>query len=158
MTASSFEAQVISRPERPVEAMAETRSRNVNDSNLNVGNGPLTSQRRDTVHEDPKSRQCLWRLKHTVESQDQRKHERSNVSCCLSIRKCSDQHMSKRAGEYEKLYEEQENQSLALRGGNSATGVDRVVVGSEHHDTEYDLVGDFDDDVRYEEGLPAVCF
>ena len=58
----------------------------------------------------------------------------------------------------EELHQQQQNETLALRVGNTATSVDRVEVRCENHDAEQDLVRDLDDDIGYQERFPAVGF
>jgi hypothetical protein len=58
MTASSFDEQSIGRSDRPVDAIAETRSdvNIVNEWSREIWGRELTSQGRNTVHKDPESR------------------------------------------------------------------------------------------------------
>lgn len=113
MIASSLEEQLIGRPEIVVEAIAETRSErkivSIRGLKIFFTRGKLTSQRRNAIHEDPESRKSIWRLEDTVECQDKREHERSNITSRLCIRKERDQHVGEGAGKDEELHEEEQN-------------------------------------------------
>ena len=58
---------------------------------------------RDTIHEDPESRKCFWRLEYTVESKDQREHESRDCARGFGIWKGRDDHVRVSRGENKQL-------------------------------------------------------
>src|SRR6266496_2285122 len=110
------------RPETPVDAMAETRSIFlISKCKLESGDGgELTSQRRNPIHEYPETRESERWLENTIECEDERKHESSDVTSGLGIREPGDEHMCESACKHEELDDKQENETLARRWWNPA--------------------------------------
>lgn len=110
---------------------------------------------RDSVHEDPESGQSRRRLHHTAESERHGEKKDNNCAGSFGVGKSGNNHLSECAGVDEELNAEQKNGHLTDGARYSDDGVE---VAGVNEDTGDNHVGDLDDDVGDQEGLPAVSF
>jgi len=110
-------------------------------------------ERGDAVHKNPETRKCGGGLHDTTESQRHSEEQGDDCTGGFGIREGGDNHVCEGGGVDEELDAEDEDEALLGGGLDSDDG---VVVASPDEDAHHNLVGDFDDDVGDEEGLPGV--